>query len=162
MTQTLFIRHSDVTEVGSRRLLEWCLSRGGDAFTLSVIGAASAVDVTAAALFARLDAHRVDVATVKAIPSEGEGSFWTNPGDLWRLDVASVEILLSTFEHGILTYYPQHDAWCEDPIVYRSGELLLGIISHEGEGVLRVSANDVASLVSARIPFHREGQWVGY
>jgi hypothetical protein len=162
LKHTRFVRYSDVTAAGSRQLLEWCLARGGDAFTLSVVGAPGDVDLAAAALFGRLDSHRLDATTVKAIPPGNEGSFWTDPGDLWRLDADTVEILLSAFDHGILTYYPGDAAWCEDPVVYRAGELLLGIISHESEGVLRVTAQDEASLVSAAIPFHLEGEWVGY
>ncbi len=58
----------------------------------------------------------------------------------------SAGILLEYFPHGLLTYLPSDDAWREDPCLFRRGELMLGIISHEGEGVLRIEPREQLAL----------------
>jgi len=51
------------------------------------------------------------------------------------------------------------DRWREDLTIYRQGELVIGLVSHEQEGVLRLTPQEhgvVAGLDirSARNPFH--------
>lgn len=41
------------------------------------------------------------------------------------------------------------EGWLEDPVFYRSGEIMFGIISHEGAAILEATAaeqGDVASM----------------
>jgi hypothetical protein len=160
--RTRHVFHEDIAGPESRRVLEWSLARGGDAFTVSVIGSPGGPDEVERELRSRLAPYALAPGTVRAIPKPEPGSYWTRPADLWRLTPESAEVLWAALDEDLLTYYPGRAEWCEDPIIYRSGELLLGVISHEQEGVLRVDREDEASLHAARIPFRAEGRWVGY
>jgi len=39
-----------------------------------------------------------------------------------------------------------NDGWLEDPTFYRDGAILLGVVSHEDEGFLNISTNELADL----------------
>jgi hypothetical protein len=39
---------------------------------------------------------------------------------------------------------------------------MLGIISHENEGILRIQASEQLALDQSDIPYRLEGEWVGY
>ena len=45
---------------------------------------------------------------------------------------------------------------------YREGELMLGVVSHEGEGILRVTPEERQSLERDGFPFRVSGRYVGY
>lgn len=162
MIRTRYVFHEDLAGPESRLLLDWCLARGGDAFTLVVIGSPDGPDEVERELRSRLAPFALHAGVVRPIPEPEPGSYWTRPADLWRLTPESAEILWSALDEDLLTYYPGGAEWCEDPIIYRSGELLLGVISHEQEGILRVGPEDEASLRAAGIPFRGEGRYVGY
>ena len=46
--------------------------------------------------------------------------------------------------------------------LYRGGELLLGVISHEHEGVLRVRPEERALLDAAGLPYRVQPQYIEY
>ena len=50
--------------------------------------------------------------------------------------------------------------WAEDPVVYRNGRLMLGIISHEGIAELRISKREEESLatIGLRGDFSEDGE----
>jgi hypothetical protein len=39
---------------------------------------------------------------------------------------------------------------------------MLGVISHEGEGILRIQASEHLCLDQAGLPYRLKGEWVGY
>jgi len=55
---------------------------------------------------------------------------------------------------GLFQYDPWEPAWFEDPILYRNGEMLLGVLSHEAFAVLRVSESEAEDLIDAGFPTH--------
>jgi hypothetical protein len=81
---------------------------------------------------------------------------------LWTLTSESTAALRSWLPKGILYCYVPSDAWLEDLILYRRGLMMLGVISHEGEGVLRVSAPERDELLALGFVFEPYGQWVRY
>ena len=73
---------------------------------------------------------------------------------LWTLNAGSIGALRETLPGGLFEYDPLHDAWFEDPVIYRDGELLLGVLSHEAFAVLRVTDLEAALLAGAGFPSH--------
>jgi hypothetical protein len=55
---------------------------------------------------------------------------------------------------GLLAYDPSDESSFENPVIYRDGRLLLGVLSHEAFAVLRLSEGEVANLAAAHIPSH--------
>jgi hypothetical protein len=66
---------------------------------------------------------------------------------LWRLTSESIDQAAGLLPDGIFmrpTY--AEVGWIEDPTVYRAGEILLGVISHEDEAFLQVSESEAEEL----------------
>lgn len=154
--------HADLGSTGGARLLEWCRDQGADSFTLTVIGTPPQLESDAAAIEAPLERFRLPPDRIRSLPEGKPGGFWSQVTALWELNEKSQEILLRNFPKGLLTYIPSDRSWCEDPWIFRKGDLMLGIISHESEGVLRIRADEQLSLDQLEIPYRLKGEWVGY
>jgi hypothetical protein len=154
--------HADLGVAGGARLLEWCRELGADSFTFTVIGTPPQFESDAAAIEAPLEPFRLPTSQIRSVPEGESGSFWSQVKSLWELNDATQAMLLRNFPRGLLTYVPSDRSWCEDPWIFREGELMLGLISHEGEGVLRIRANEQLSLDQLEIPYRLKGEWVGY
>ena len=79
------------------------------------------------------------------------------PTRLWRMSAASISALQGIFTDGLFDY-PLADwdsGWCEDPTFYREGAVMLGVVSHEGEGLLTVSESEHAEVQGLGIPTHQ-------
>jgi hypothetical protein len=63
------------------------------------------------------------------------------------------------FARGPFRYEPS-GAWYEDPVLFRKGEMMLGIVTHESEGVLLVNAAERAELDSLGFTYRTKGEWV--
>ena len=155
--------HDDLGKQGGERLLAWCRSLGADSFTFTVIGSPPELERQAAMIEAPLEPFRISPTRVRAIPEGQPGSHWTHVSVLWELNDATEAYLLRCFPDGVLTYSPAvEDGWCEDPCFFRGDELMLGIISHENEGVLRIEAREQLTLDQSELPYRLAGRWVGY
>jgi hypothetical protein len=154
--------HADLGAAGGARLLDWCREHGADSFTFTVIGTPPQLESDAAAIEAPLETYRLPISRISAIPEGAPGSHWSQVTTLWELNDATQAILLRNFPRGLLTYLPSDRSWCEDPWVFREGELMLGVISHESEGVLRIRPSEQLALDQLEIPYRLKGEWVGY
>ena len=71
---------------------------------------------------------------------------WDQPcaTTLYRLDEDSIRRLQAFFPTGLFhgPSYGSDQPWAEDPVLYRDGRLMLGVISHESFGQLRLSARE--------------------
>jgi hypothetical protein len=159
---TLHVFAADFPGNESRALLDWCLGHGADTFTVSVIGTPPGMDAFASSFETRLAPFEVATDRVLAIPDGQPGAYWTRPDPLWTLTPESAEILWTTLSRGLLDYYPTADAWLENPILYRGPDVLLGVISHESEGVLRIRPEEQVDLDIAGVPYRLKGEWAGY
>jgi hypothetical protein len=72
----------------------------------------------------------------------------------WTLNEISIGALQDALPQGVLEYDPRPDGWFEDPILYRDGELLLGVLSHEAFAVLRLTTSEAADLDAAGFRSH--------
>ena len=154
--------HADLGMAGGEQLLRWCRDHGADAFTFTVIGTPPDLQRDAAEIEAPMEPFRLDPTRIRAIPLGQPGSSWTDLSALWELNDATEEVLLRCFPNGILTYRPRPGSWCEDPCLFRGPELMLGIVSHENEGVLRIQASEQLALDQSNLAYRLKGEWVGY
>ena len=74
--------------------------------------------------------------------------------ELWELNDTSIEALKQALPAGLLTYDPSEQWWFEDPILYRGGKLMLGVLSHEAFAVLRLTDLEAVQFSAAGFPNH--------
>ena len=72
----------------------------------------------------------------------------------WTLNEASVAALKEALPEGLFQYDATQDGWFEDPILYRDGELMLGVLSHEAFAVLRLTDLEAVELEAAGFASH--------
>ncbi len=139
-------------------LLEWCSRLGADEFTVTGIRAGNG-SVEVFEDFDRMtDRHRRVQAPRRHLNTAHRE---LEPTDLWSLNADTTAALRRAFPRGFFNYFPA-DAWFEDLNVYRRGDLMLGVITHEAEGILRVTSQERSNLQTAGFPYELRGQWVGY
>jgi hypothetical protein len=76
---------------------------------------------------------------------------------LWQLTDHSVAALRTFLPGGLFTNVVDPAGWLEDPIVYRNGEPMLGVVTHEQEGLLRATAEELRELETLGFDFERSG-----
>lgn len=72
----------------------------------------------------------------------------------WTLNETSIDALKDALVEGFFQYDPWQDGWFENPILYRDGELMLGVLSHEAFAVLRLTSPESQELDVAGFPSH--------
>ena len=78
----------------------------------------------------------------------------SRPTERWTLNETSISALKEALAEGFFQYDPLQDGWFEDPILYRDGELMLGVLSHEAFAVLRLTDSETQKLDAAGFPSH--------
>jgi len=143
------------------RLLRWLLSRGADEFTITVMALADTQ-----APFA--DAFEDELAPFELPSAERRVLTVTTSPDrtalvrLWSFDDKSLERLVSFLNKGLFHSPAGPDGWLEDLTVYRRGELVLGLVSHEQEGVLRLTAEEHREVAALDISSEETAEWIHY
>jgi hypothetical protein len=92
----------------------------------------------------------------------GPGGPKVRPCPLWRLTEESMAILQRHLPDGLVappTY--STSGWLENPRFYRDGELVLGVITHEGGGLVRLEPSQVGLLDDLSIAFRDTWEWIG-
>lgn len=135
------------------RLCDWCRARGAQTFALEIMGTAAegdAVYVERERPIRRFRLPARERERLTAMPDED----LTRLTELWSLSADSLRVLPELFPDGMFEWSSDATAWCEDLTLYRDETLLLGIVSHEGLGVLRVTEQEAAQLAAAGFPTH--------
>lgn len=136
---------------GSRRLLAWALAHGADQFTLDV-RAIAGVEAPLA------DAFEDTLGVWETTPARRRVPYrWTAPDctrdvRLWTLTAESLALLEPFFPDGLFTHGVHERGWLEDPVFYRHGEFLLGVVTHEREGLIRITPDEERELIGLGIP----------
>lgn len=78
----------------------------------------------------------------------------SRPTERWTLNETAIRALKEALPDGFFQYDPRQDGWFEDPILYRDGELMLGVLSHEAFAVLRLTDAESHQLDEAGFPSH--------
>lgn len=134
--------------------MEWCRQTGADEFTVDyrsldavVVGKVwNDFDTIAREYYiGKKNRERMSGRTVDDLHRQT---------DLWHLNDMTIDALRRVLPSGLLQYDPEEDAWFEDPVLYRGGQLMLGVLSHEAFGVLRISETEMESFRAAGFPSH--------
>jgi len=131
--QTFFVRGEDYPPDQSWRLLDWCLSRGADEFSLAFLGPPYLPDTRWATVDELLATFRRRVASA---------------GDRWLLTGETAAVL-----RDVLAFTPGESS-LEDLTLYRAGEALLRIVTREGQGILQLRDDEEVTLERAQLPYH--------
>ena len=161
---TLHIFAEDYPPTQYWRLVEWCKQQGADEWTATAVrtqkGRKAHTKVfdrfeTLTAPFRLANAPRRHLTCSRSNP-------FVRPLELWRLTSKSLDALKEFFPDGVFKDQTAGEGGYEDLILYRRGELMLGVVSHESEGVLRVTSEERQSLEREGFPFRISGRYVGY
>lgn len=156
-----FLFADDVAAEQTWALLAWCHARGASELSLDLLGLRDASEPfcdrfrAEAAAFALPDAPREHMVTYA-------GQEIVRPASLWRLTPESIGLLRGFLEDGLFTYPAgEWETGCiENPTFYRDREVMLGIVSHEREGVLSLRPDEMAEFAALGIPSRDRPEWI--
>lgn len=158
---TRFLRATDFAPGQSWTLLDWCRAHGADEITFKLLGLEGHSSPFTDRVEEELAPLRLPPAPRRHL-NVYEGEDEVRPTHLWVLGDGSVAVLRRYFADGLFTYpLGEWETGCiEDLIIYRGGRLLLGIVSHEGEGMLYVTPAEAADLKARGIPTRDQPLWI--
>ena len=88
-----------------------------------------------------------------------------SPAKSWQLVEWCMRLGANEFTIDFLSSTPSGDASqdgsFEDPILYRDGEFILGVLSHEAFAVMRLTASEAEDLEIAGFPSHESLPRIG-
>lgn len=153
-----YLSTDDLDADQSWRLVEWCLANGAEEIGLTLMSLQGHPAPFCDRVEAALASFQIPNAPrPHSVTYQGQADI--RPAQLWTATLASLAALRPFFADGLFTYLtsPHEEGWVEDPTLYRDGEIMLGVVSHEGEGFLHLSALEVAGLASLGIPMRDTG-----
>ena len=158
---TRFIATEDLDAEQTWRLAEWCLARGADEFGLTIMGLQGHPEPFNDRFLAATADYRLPEAP-RPHATTYVGQDDRRPTPLWAASAGLLATLREFFPEGLFTYMTSahEEGWLEDPTLYREGEIMLGVVSHEGEGFLRLTALEAVQLAALGIPTRDAGTWV--
>jgi hypothetical protein len=136
----------------SWRLLRWCAEHGGAELTVRVLCASHPAPI-ADGFEDAFAGSLVAEARRRVISSASGGRMQTVR--LWHLTDHTMAALRTFLPAGLFTNVVDPAGWLEDPIVYRNGESMLGVVTHEQEGLLRATAEELRELETLGFDFER-------
>jgi hypothetical protein len=154
MSTQRYLAPSDFSAAESWRLVSWCQSIGADEFTVDCVVANDVLWPKRWESFEKL-IHRFYHGEQKRERMSGRtADDLVRTTKVWELNDATIHALTHALPDGLLAYDPSDESSFENPILYRQGRLLLGVLSHEAFGVLRVSDDEAHALGQAGFPSH--------
>jgi hypothetical protein len=149
-----YLAPADFSAEESWRLVEWCREIGADEFTVDCVGSDARAEATIWQPFEKVGKPFSRGDETRERMSGTTADDLTRRTQLWELNPVTVGALQKALPGGLLSYDPEGRGWFEDPILYREGNLLLGVLSHEAFAVLRLSALESVRLSAAGFPSH--------
>jgi hypothetical protein len=142
-------------------LLRWLLAAGADELTVTVLAFAGERAEVADGFEDALEPYALPLARRRVlVDADGPGS--TREVRRWRLSAASLEAFLPFVSRGLFHCAPGPAGWLEDLAINRDGELMLGVLSSQQEGTLRLSADEHAAVARLGVRSTAADEWVGY
>jgi|GEM_PF-910823 len=149
-TVTRYVLERSLRGGRGETLLRWLLDHGADEFSITVMALQGVPAPVADAFEDAMGSFELARAP-RRVPSSPASLDSTRVVRLWTLSEESLALLLGFFPLGLFHSAAGPDGWFEDLAIYRAGELLLGILSHEGEGVLCLTADEHAAVAALGI-----------
>ena len=154
MTVQRFLAPSDFSAAETWRLLKWCQELGAEEFTIDCL-APDAIAVPG--VWRAFDEIVQPFSRGEGVRERMSGATaddLTRHTRLWELNAKTIGALHVVLPEGLFGYSPAERGWFEDPVFYRDGRLMLGILSHEAFAVLRLSAAECELLSAAGFASH--------
>ncbi len=145
---------SDYPAEEAWRLVDWCKKHGADEFTIDCLGSDSDATARVRRRFEKVLEACSRAEEVRERMSGRTADDLTRLTELWEVNRISISALQQVLPAGLMQYEPHDGAWFENPIFYRDGDLMLGVLSHEAFAVLRVSEIEAGELASAGFISH--------
>jgi hypothetical protein len=152
---------NDYSPDQSWQLLQWCRRHGTEEWTLSAKPGKKDRSRSFDYFQDTTEQFRLPLSERRQLTMSRRQAF-VRPTPLWRLNSAAFVALQQFLPDGLFSYAAKRDGEFEDPVFYRSGELMLGIVSHEKEGVIRVTSEECRSLRAQGFVIRDFGTLVGY
>jgi hypothetical protein len=149
-----YLAPADFTPEESWRLVEWCREIGADEFTVDCVGSDARAEAMTWQPFERIVKPFSRGEETRERMSGATADDLTRSTRLWELNPVTLGALQQALPNGLLSYDPEGRGWFEDPILYRDGNLLLGVLSREAFAVLRLSVVESMRLSAAGFPSH--------
>jgi hypothetical protein len=149
-----YLTPSDFSTEETWRLVDWCKRHGADEFTIDCVGPDAATTARGWRRFEKMLEPFALGQKVRERMSGPTADELTRATELWELNDRSISALQHALPAGLIQYEPREDAWFENPVLYRGGDLMLGVLSHEAFAVLRVSDLEAGELASAGFISH--------
>lgn len=143
------------------RLLRYLLGAGADEFSITVMALQDTRAPFADAFEDELGRYERPVASRRVLTAAGETDV-TRRVRLWTFNELSLARLLTFTDEDLFHWPPGPDGWLEDLTIYRRTALLLGLVSHEREGVLRLTHQEHDAVAALGIPSDAEGISICY
>jgi hypothetical protein len=154
MTVQRFLAPSDFSAAEGWRLVKWCRGLGADEFTVDFLAADAIAVPEVWHSFDRTVQAFARGEPVRERMSGATADDLTRSTRVWALNESTIEALQMVLADGLFAYSPAEGGWFEDPVFYREGRLLLGVLSHEAFAVLRLSESESAQLSAAGFLSH--------
>lgn len=143
------------------RLLRYLLAQGADEFAIVVMALQDTPAPFADAFEDELGPYERPAARRHVVTGAATHDL-TRSVRLWTFNEASLTRLLTFLDEGLFRCPAGPDGWLEDLTLYRREELVLGLVSHEQEGVLRLARDELTDVAAMDIPFAPTAEWIGY
>jgi len=158
--ETRFFSFDDLKPEADWLLLEWCTRHGADEFTVSALTAGQESE-RMKRFFEQLEPFALPAAPRRLLSAPAAHEL-TRCVERWRLDENALDLLRAALPMGFASREYDEALWLEDLAVYRDGEFMMGVLSHENGGVLRITALELAELRATGFPDRDEVPWVGF
>lgn len=149
-----FLAPSDFTAAESWRLLAWSRSIGADEFTIDCVVDNAILWPKRWESFEKLIQRFFRGEQRRERMSGRTADDLTRATKIWELNDATVAALTRALPGGLLAYDPSDESSFENPVIYRDGQLLLGVLSHEAFGMFRLSDDEARELHQAGFRSH--------
>lgn len=133
------------------RLLRYLLERGADEFTITVKALQETLAPFADAFEDEMAPFELPIES-RPMPTAQLSEMSPRSVRRWSFNEESVARLLTFLDEGIFHVPAGPDGWLEDLGVFRRGELVLGVLSHERQGVLRLTPEEQREVAALEIP----------
>jgi hypothetical protein len=161
MLEVRYVFEHGLRDERGPRLLRYLLDRGADEFSLTVM-ALQGVSAPFADAFEDELGPFERPAERRRVVYDADGMDLSRSVRLWTLNDDSLAKLLTFLDSGVFRWPAGPDGWLEDLTLYRRGDLVLALVSHEQEGVLRLTRDELADVAALDIPFEAHAQWIDY
>lgn len=143
------------------RLLQYLVEHGADEFSITVMALQETQAPFADAFEDELGPFERPFAARRVLTA-AEGKDLTRPVRLWTFNSETLTRLLSFTDTGIFHWPAGPDGWLEDLTIYRRGELTLGLVSHEREGVLRLTRHEHSAVSALGVPSETTSESINF